>query len=49
MFKEFYLFKLESLGEYKKITFVFNEESLCKQKKGYNFETFIPLIIMIEI
>ena len=49
MFKEFYFFKLESLGEYKKITFVFNEVSLCKQKKEDKFKTFIPLIIMIEI
>lgn len=49
MFKEFYFFKLESLGEYKKLTFVFNEVSLCKQKKGDNFETFIPLIVMIMI
>lgn len=49
MFKEFYFFKLESLGENKKITFVFNEDSLCKQKKEGNFKTFIPLIIIIEI
>ena len=49
MFKEFYLFKLELLGVYKKLTFVFNEDSLCKQKKGDNFETFIPLIIMVKI
>lgn len=49
MFKEFYFFKLESLGEYKKLTFVFNEVGLCKQKKGDNFETFIPLIVMIRI
>lgn len=49
MFKEFYFFKLELLGEYKKLTFVFNEVSLCKQKKGDNFETFIPLIVMIRI
>ena len=49
MFKEFYFFKLESLGKYKKITFVFIEGSLCKQKKEDNFETFIPLIIMVEI
>ena len=49
MFKEFYFFKLELLGEYKKLTFVFKGISLCKQKKGDNFETFIPLIVMIRI